>query len=180
MAAAEDTNLVSSSEEKTSKKSYTEEPKTGVEVKEEEGGLKRHVTLSHAVAIMVGSIIGSGIFITPQMVFVGAGSVGAALLLWVATGAYIFLLAWCYMELGTRMPASGGEYVFNYDICGPMQGFLAFWVSFVIFVPATCGAVGQTAGVYLATAVGLDDNTTLCTLIADLIISRCNPSSMIN
>jgi hypothetical protein len=61
-----------------------------------------------------------------------------------------------------------------------MQGFLAFWVSFVIFVPATCGAVGQTAGVYLATVVGLDDNTMLCTLIADLIISRCNPSSMIN
>jgi hypothetical protein len=76
------------------------------------------------------------------------------------------------MELDTRMPASGGEYVFNYDICGPMQGFLAFWIAFAVMVPASCGAVGQTAGVYLAALFELDDNKPLCILIADIFMSK--------
>ncbi|ELU01972.1 hypothetical protein CAPTEDRAFT_143990 [Capitella teleta] len=132
---------------------------------------KRNVTLLHAVAIIVSCVIGSGIFITPQLVYVNVGSVGGTLVLWSVSGVYVCLLCWCYMELGTLMPSSGGEYVYSYTVLGSWAGFLAWWIGFVVVTPASCGAIAQTAGVYLATAVGRPGDKILCVLTADLIIS---------
>ena len=167
---SEKSDLVTS---ETKKKSYTEE-NPGEKDKNNVPSLQRNVTIVHAVGVIVGSIIGSGIFITPQLIYLDVGSVGAALVMWAITGVYVLLLSWCYMELATQMPASGGEYHYTYNICGPSLGFLVWWMSFAVDQPASSGFVAQTAGLYLATALGMENHPLLCVLIADLIISTCN------
>lgn len=154
-------------------KSYTE-PNDSQELSEssEEQGLalKRNITLGHAVGIIICSVIGSGIFITPQSVFTYSGSIGASLLLWGFTGFYTSLLSWCYMELATTIPLSGGEYTFAYVMCGEMQGFLIGWINLFVSFPAAAGAIAQTAALYIATSVGLSDSQPLKLLLALLCI----------
>ena len=132
--------------------------------------LKKNIGIVHATGTIVGTVIGSGIFISPTNVTANIGSVGGSLVIWAATGLYVFMQAWCYAELATIMPVAGGDYAYNYIILGPCMGFVVGWVHLVLKTPATVGAVAQAAGLYIAQAAGLADNTLLKTLIAILLI----------
>ncbi|KAL1437500.1 hypothetical protein MTO96_048885 [Rhipicephalus appendiculatus] len=74
--------------------------------------LKRQVGLGSAVALIIGSIIGSGIFVTPSSVFRNSGSIGVDLLVWVVCGILSIIGGLCYAELATLLPASGGDYAY--------------------------------------------------------------------
>lgn len=95
--------------------------------------LKRSVGVPGAIALLVGTMIGSGIFATPKWVLMYVGSVGMSLVIWTFCGLIALFGALCYCELGTLIPKSGGEYPYLMEAYGPLPAFLYSYV-FVLFV----------------------------------------------
>ncbi|XP_077530275.1 Y+L amino acid transporter 2-like isoform X2 [Haemaphysalis longicornis] len=92
--------------------------------------LKRKVGLFSATSVVISSVIGSGIFVSPSLVFVNSGSVGADLLVWLTAGIMSIIQAVCMAELGSLLPASGGEYAFL-SAAGDSFGRPGDFVSFI-------------------------------------------------
>src|ERR1700687_3656566 len=103
--------------------------------------LARDLGLSHAGAVVVGTIIGSGIFLVPSEMMQAAGAARAVYLAWVVGGMLSFFGALTYAELGAMKPQAGGEYVYVRDAYGPLAGFLYAWTWFVIAKPASIATV---------------------------------------
>src|SRR2546425_5105952 len=94
--------------------------------------LRRTLSLRDLVFIVVGTVIGSGIFLTPGAVVRGAGSGGAALLVWLVGGVLSLLGALTFAELGAARPDSGGMYAYLKDAFGPFLAFLYGWTMFLV------------------------------------------------
>ncbi len=89
--------------------------------------LSRDLGVSQASAVVVGTIIGSGIFLVPQDMMKAVGSAKLVYLAWIVGGLLSFFGALTYAELGAMKPQAGGEYVYVRDGYGPMAGFLYAW-----------------------------------------------------
>jgi basic amino acid/polyamine antiporter, APA family len=103
--------------------------------------LSRDLGVSHASAVVVGTIIGSGIFLVPSEMMQAVGSARLVYLAWVVGGLLSFAGALTYAELGAMKPQAGGEYVYVRDGYGPLAGFLYAWTWFVIAKPASVATV---------------------------------------
>lgn len=103
--------------------------------------LSRDLGVSHASAVVVGTIIGSGIFLVPAEMMQAVGSAKLVYLAWVVGGLLSFFGALTYAELGAMKPQAGGEYVYVRDAYGPLSGFLYAWTWFVIAKPASVATV---------------------------------------
>jgi APA family basic amino acid/polyamine antiporter len=103
--------------------------------------LSRDLGVSHASAVVVGTIIGSGIFLVPAEMMQAVGSARLVYLAWVVGGLLSFAGALTYAELGAMKPQAGGEYVYVRDGYGPLAGFLYAWTWFVIAKPASVATV---------------------------------------
>jgi basic amino acid/polyamine antiporter, APA family len=99
--------------------------------------LARDLGLSHAGAVVIGTIIGSGIFLVPTEMMQAGGSARIVFLAWVVGGVLSFFGALTYAELGAMKPQAGGEYVYVRDAYGPLAGFLYSWATFLISKPAS-------------------------------------------
>src|ERR1700732_4640701 len=99
--------------------------------------LSRDLGVSHASAVVVGTIIGSGIFLVPAEMMQAVGSAKLVYLAWLVGGALSFFGALTYAELGAMKPQAGGEYVYVRDGYGPLAGFLYGWTWFLIAKPAS-------------------------------------------
>jgi APA family basic amino acid/polyamine antiporter len=103
--------------------------------------LVRELGASHATSIVVGVVIGSGIFLVPAEMMQAAGSVWLVFLAWMVGGIFSFLGALTYAELGAMKPQAGGEYVYIRDAYGPLAGFLSGWTWTIVVKPSSLAAV---------------------------------------
>ena len=118
--------------------------------------LSRRLGLWSAVAVLVGSTIGSGIFRTPASVAQRIDDVPLFLLAWVVGGVVAVCGALTYAELAAAFPRSGGMYVFLREAFGPVPAFLFGWAELLIIRPGAYGAIGITASAYTLRTMGLD------------------------
>jgi APA family basic amino acid/polyamine antiporter len=103
--------------------------------------LARDLGVSQATAVVVGTIIGSGIFLVPAEMMQAVGSAKLVYLAWIVGGLLSFFGALTYAELGAMKPQAGGEYVYVRDGYGPLAGFLYAWTWFLIAKPASIATV---------------------------------------
>ena len=104
-------------------------------------GLVRDLGLAHAASIVIGVVIGSGIFLVPAEMMRAAGSAKLVYLAWIVGGIFSFCGAVTYAELGAMKPQAGGEYVYIRDAFGPLAGFLTGWTWTIVVKPASLSAV---------------------------------------
>ncbi|HTH66591.1 MAG TPA: amino acid permease [Gemmatimonadales bacterium] len=118
--------------------------------------LPRRLGLWSAVAVAVGSTIGSGIFRTPATVAARVEDVGMFLAIWVVGGIVAICGALTYAELAALFPRSGGIYVFIREGFGPLPAFLFGWAELLVIRPGAFGAISITASAYSLRLVGID------------------------
>src|SRR5438105_15056779 len=91
------------------------------------GDLPRKLGLFDSVAIVVGTIIGAGIFLVPNLVARSLPSTPWIVAVWIFTGLLSFLGALAYAELGAMIPATAGQYAFLREAYGPLRAFRRGW-----------------------------------------------------
>lgn len=109
---------------------------------------KRDLKLLDATMIVVGSMIGSGIFIVSADIARSVGGGGMLLLVWAITGLVTLIAALSYGELAGMMPKAGGQYVYLREAYGPFVGFLYGWTLFLVIQTGTIAAVGVAFAKY--------------------------------
>src|SRR6266550_8028409 len=118
--------------------------------------LTRRLGLWSAVAVLVGSTIGSGIFRTPASVAQRIDDVPLFLLAWVVGAVVVLCGALTYSELAAAFPRSGGVYVFVRESFGRLPAFLFAWAELWVIRPGAFGAIGITASAYTLRTFGID------------------------
>src|ERR1700676_4059832 len=105
-----------------------------------EAGFVRAIGLFDGTMIVVGSMIGSGIFIVAADITRQTGSSGGLLLTWIITGVLTISAALSYGELAAMFPHAGGQYVYLREAFSPLWGFLYGWTLFLVIQTGTIAA----------------------------------------
>ncbi|KAM6202556.1 large neutral amino acids transporter small subunit 2 [Rhynchocyon petersi] len=145
--------------------------------------LKKEIGLVSACGIIVGNIIGSGIFVSPKGVLENAGSVGLALIVWIVTGLITAVGALCYAELGVTIPKSGGDYSYVKDIFGGLAGFLRLWIALLVIYPTNQAVIALTFSNYVLqplfpTCIPSENGLRLLAAICLLLLTWVNCASV--
>ncbi|MCL4171389.1 UNVERIFIED_CONTAM: hypothetical protein GTU68_036661 [Idotea baltica] len=141
-------------------------------------GLKKSLNLGNAIAIIVGSIVGSGIFVSPKGVTVEMKSFGGSMIMWLVSGLISMLGAMCFAELALLIPSSGGEYMYVYKAMGPCAAFLRLWVEIIIIRPSIVAVLSIVFANYILVPIfpSCDPPSIAIRLMAALAICKffCN------
>ncbi|XP_044023742.1 b(0,+)-type amino acid transporter 1 isoform X3 [Siniperca chuatsi] len=111
--------------------------------------LKREVGIIEAVSFIAGTVIGSGIFISPQYVLSAIGSPGASLIIWACCGLIAMLGGLCYAELGTVIPESGAEFIYILRTAGKVVAFMFVFSTIIVVRPASATGVALSFAEYV-------------------------------
>ena len=130
----------------------------------------RRLGVWDASMVVVGGVIGSGIFLTPHTIAQQTGSSAEQLLAWLIGGAIALVGALCYAELGARRPTAGGGYVYLRDAFGPLPAFLYGWALLVAIASGATAAVAVTFASYAAPLLGMSDSARIPLAAAVIII----------
>uniref|UniRef100_A0A8C3I4I0 B(0,+)-type amino acid transporter 1-like n=1 Tax=Chrysemys picta bellii TaxID=8478 RepID=A0A8C3I4I0_CHRPI len=110
--------------------------------------LKREVGLISAVSLIAGTMIGSGIFMSPEWVLYHMGSPAGSLIIWAACGLLVMFGALSYAELGTIIKESGGDYIYILRNFGSLPAFLFAYTSIIVVRPASMAGVSLSFAKY--------------------------------
>ena len=124
----------------------------GVSPKEE---LQRGFGLSTATYVVIASMVGTGILISPGYMMASLKNYPLIFGLWALGGLLALCGALCVAELAAALPRAGGEYVYLREAYGPMPAFLSGWTSFFVGFSAPLAVAGYVAAEYLLTPFGL-------------------------
>ncbi|XP_068174477.1 b(0,+)-type amino acid transporter 1-like isoform X2 [Antennarius striatus] len=113
--------------------------------------LHRNVGLFSGVCLIVGTMIGSGIFISPSSVLLYTGAVGPCLVIWAGCGILVTLDALCLVELGTMITKSGGKYSYLMEAFGSIVAFLFSWTTVMVLNPSGLAIITLSFAKYAST-----------------------------
>jgi APA family basic amino acid/polyamine antiporter len=138
-------------------------------------GLRAAIGLRSAVMLVVGGVIGVGIFVNPAVVARSLHSPALILTAWGLGGAVALLGAFIYAELAARLPSTGGEYVYLRDTFGPLAGFLFGWTTLLVVHAGGMAAVSIVfAENVLRLAPGLiPERLLVLVTLASLVVVNC-------
>ncbi|UCE46960.1 MAG: amino acid permease [Phycisphaerales bacterium] len=122
--------------------------------------LRRGFGLSTATYVVIASMVGTGILVSPGYMMVTLKNYPAIFGLWALGGLLALCGAFCVAELATALPRAGGEYVYLREAYGPMPAFLSGWTSFFVGFSAPLAVAGYMTTLYLLTPFRLADNET--------------------
>jgi basic amino acid/polyamine antiporter, APA family len=135
------------------------------------GDLPRELSLVDAISIVAGIIIGAGIFLVPNLVAQSLPSASWIIAVWIVSGILSFCGALAFAEMGSFMPATGGQYVFLREAFGPLVAFLCGWTFFVVSMTASMAWLAVSFCRYLGYFVSLPPwgmNLVACVLVVAL------------
>ncbi len=138
-------------------------------------GLRRRLNLFDATMIVMGGIVGSGIFINPYVVARRAEGTAAILGVWLAGGALAMVGAFIWAELATRLPGAGGQYLYLREAYHPMVAFVYGWVLLLVTQTGGMAAVAVTFAHYFRelTGAGVSDGAVAAAALAGLTVVNC-------
>lgn len=111
--------------------------------------LKRELGIIGAVSFIAGTMMGSGIFISPQYVLSAIGSPGASFVVWACCGLIAMTGGLCYAELGTVIPESGGEFIYMLRTAGKVVAFMFVFSFIIIMRPASATGIALSFAEYV-------------------------------
>src|SRR5262245_34310353 len=111
--------------------------------------LPRRLGILDAVAIVIGIVIGSGIFLLPNLIARNLPSPTAILAAWIISGVLSFFGALAYAELGAMIPATGGQYVYLREAYGPMCAFVCGWTFMLAVLSGGSAWLAVTFSIYI-------------------------------
>jgi APA family basic amino acid/polyamine antiporter len=112
--------------------------------------LSRVLGIWSSVAIVIGTVIGSGIFLVPKRMIIEVGSTSSLFAVWVVGGLLTLFGALTYAEVAAAMPEAGGEYVFLREAYGPFWGYLYGWTQLTFAKSGSLATLGTGLYLYLA------------------------------
>lgn len=137
--------------------------------------LPRKLGLFDAAAIVIGIVIGSGIFLLPNLIARSVAPGAAIIAIWIAGGVLSYFGALAYAELGAMNPATGGQYVYLRDAFGPLCGFLCGWVFVLAVIPGGIAFLAVGFSIYLAQFLAMSAVTAkLVSVALVLLLSAVN------
>ena len=140
--------------------------------------LPRRLGVWSAVAVLVGSTIGSGIFRVPSTVATDVGSLGAIGLIWILGALVALFGALTLAELAAIFPRSGGIYVFLREAYGPLPAFLFGWTELLVIRPSALGGIAMVFATYAANIFGMGEAShRLIAALAIIILALANIKS---
>ena len=117
--------------------------------KNDGSGFKQRLNLFDSTSIVIGSMIGSGIFIVSADISRTVGSPGWLMVVWITTGLMTVFAALSYGELAGMMPHAGGQYIYLREAFSPLLGFLYGWTLFMVIQTGTIAAVAMAFGKFM-------------------------------
>lgn len=119
--------------------------------------LKRSMGLMSGLSMVVGTVIGSGVFFKQAGVLQQAGSTTMGLVAWIAGGIITLAAGLTIAEVANRLPKTGGLYSYIEELFGPTAGFLTGWMQVVVYAPAVIASIGGYAAYLTANFLGWDN-----------------------